>query len=190
MSLSRQRSSCGVVSLSRHNRQCLFLTSYPTCLHLIYLFACSSASHLLVVCSASVLFLPPPQKNSKCVPHWCFTNTFFHSTTLILNPILPNPLLPNPLLPNPCCAPYTLPLGHPPCYTPNPFHPLPYYYPYPQRSPTHHLVPWKIAINRSARAVFAEWDRFGFLFGDTVWAVLNTPPRWAVAGQTRFSGPS
>jgi hypothetical protein len=40
------------------------------------------------------------------------------------------------------------------------------------------LVPWKIAINRSARAVFAEWDRFGFLFSvcdDTVWAVLDTP---------------
>jgi hypothetical protein len=54
------------------------------------------------------------------------------------------------------------------------------------------LVPWKIALNRSARAVFAEWDQYGFLFGvcdDVVWAVLNTP--WgAVAGQTRFSGPS
>ncbi len=38
---------------------------------------------------------------------------------------------------------------------------------------------WKIALNRSARAVFAEWDQFGFLFGvcdDAVWAVLNTPP--------------
>ncbi len=45
--------------------------------------------------------------------------------------------------------------------------------------PRINLVPRKIAINRSARAVFAEWDRFGFLFGvcdDTVWAVLNTPP--------------
>jgi hypothetical protein len=26
-------------------------------------------------------------------------------------------------------------------------------------------MPWKIAINRSARAVFAEWDKYGFLFG-------------------------
>ncbi len=40
-------------------------------------------------------------------------------------------------------------------------------------------LPWKVAINRAARAVFAEWDDFGFLFGvcdDAVWAVLNTPP--------------
>jgi hypothetical protein len=45
--------------------------------------------------------------------------------------------------------------------------------------PRTNLVPWKIALNRSARAVFAEWDRFGFLFGvcdDAVWAVLNTHP--------------
>ena len=45
--------------------------------------------------------------------------------------------------------------------------------------PRTNLVPWKVAINRAARAVFAEWDDFGFLFGvcdDAVWAVLNTPP--------------
>ena len=44
--------------------------------------------------------------------------------------------------------------------------------------PRTNLVPWKVAINRAARAVFAEWDDFGFLFGvcdDAVWAVLNTP---------------
>ncbi len=61
-----------------------------------------------------------------------------------------------------------------------PFSPL-----YPIITPTLHdhsrinLVPCKIALNRSARAVFAEWDQFGFLFGvcnDQVWAVLNTPP--------------
>ena len=43
--------------------------------------------------------------------------------------------------------------------------------------PRTNLVPWKVAINRVARAVFAEWDDFGFLFGvcdDAVWAVLNT----------------
>jgi hypothetical protein len=31
--------------------------------------------------------------------------------------------------------------------------------------PRTNLVPWKVAINRAARAVFAEWDDFGFLFG-------------------------
>jgi hypothetical protein len=77
---------------------------------------------------------------------------------------------------------------------PKPFNPL-----YPIITPTLHdhprtnFVPWKIALNRSARAVFAEWDQFGFLFGvcdDAVWAILNTPPRGDVAGYTRFSGPS
>ena len=114
--------------------------------------------------------------NNKCVLHVCLTNTFFHSTTLLLNPILPNPLLPNP-----CCLPYTLPLGstpvtHPPCHTPNPLSPL-----LPLPSTIIHalnLVPWKIAINRAARGVFAEWDAYGFLFGvcdDAVWAILNIP---------------
>ena len=45
-------------------------------------------------------------------------------------------------------------------------------------NPRTNLVLWKIAINRAARGVFAEWDAFGFLFGvcdDAVWAVLNTP---------------
>ena len=50
------------------------------------------------------------------------------------------------------------------------------------------MVPWKVAINRAARAVFAEWDDFGFLFGvcdDAVWAVLpQHSPRGGVAGQT------
>jgi hypothetical protein len=44
--------------------------------------------------------------------------------------------------------------------------------------PRTNLVPWKIAINRAARGVFAEWDAYGFLFGvcdDPVWAILNTP---------------
>jgi hypothetical protein len=44
--------------------------------------------------------------------------------------------------------------------------------------PRTNLVPWKVAINRAARDVFAEWDAYGFLFsvcGDQVWALLNTP---------------
>jgi hypothetical protein len=83
-----------------------------------------SASHFLVVCSPSVLFLPPPPQTTQCVPHCCSINTSSHSTTLLLNPILPNPLLLNS-----CCAPYTLPLGHtpvthPPCHIPSPVHPF------------------------------------------------------------------
>jgi hypothetical protein len=55
------------------------------------------------------------------------------------------------------------------------------------------LVPWKIAINRSARAVFAEWNRFGFLFGvcdDTVWAVLNIPPGGQLRDRPDFLVPA
>jgi hypothetical protein len=59
-------------------------------------------------------------------------------------------------------------------------------------NPRTNLVPWKIAINRAARGVFAEWDAFGFLFGvcdDAVWAVLNNHPWGLVAGQTRIPDP-
>ena len=45
--------------------------------------------------------------------------------------------------------------------------------------PRANLVPWKLAINRTARGVFAEWDAYGFLFAvcdDALWALLNTPP--------------
>jgi hypothetical protein len=66
-------------------------------------------------------------------------------------------------------------------------------------SPTLHdrpwtnLVPWKVAINRAARAVFAEWDDFGFLFGvcnDAVWGVLNTPPEGALLARPDFPAPA
>jgi hypothetical protein len=55
------------------------------------------------------------------------------------------------------------------------------------------LVPWKIAINRSTRAVFAEWGRFGFLFGvcdDKVWAVLNTPLGGLLRARLNFPVPA
>ncbi len=166
------------MSLKRHNQQCLFVLhlTLPSALNLP--FACSSTSHFLIVCNPPVCgsILPP---NNKCVPHCCFTNTSFHSTTLLLNPILPNPLLPNP-----CCAPYTLLLGstpvtYPPCRSPNPVHPLSLLLPLP-------LPYFGADRGRSSSTgprVFAEWDRFGFLFGvcnDTVWAVLNIPPRGGV----------
>ncbi len=69
----------------------------------------------------------------------------------------------------------------------------------PVISPTLHdrprtnLVPWKAAINRATRAVFAEWDDFGFLFGvcdDAVWAVLNTPPGGVLRDRPEFPAPA
>ncbi len=55
------------------------------------------------------------------------------------------------------------------------------------------LVPWKVAINRAARAVFAEWDDFGFLFGvcdDAVWVVLNTPAGGVLRARPEFPAPA
>jgi hypothetical protein len=54
-------------------------------------------------------------------------------------------------------------------------------------------VPWRVAINRAACAVFAEWDDFGFLFGvcdDAVWAVLNTPPGGVLRDRPEFPAPA
>jgi hypothetical protein len=59
--------------------------------------------------------------------------------------------------------------------------------------PRTNLVLWKVAINRAARAVFAEWDDFGFLFGvcgDAVWAVLNTPPGGVLRDRPEFPVPA
>ncbi len=59
--------------------------------------------------------------------------------------------------------------------------------------PRTNLVPWKVAINRPARAVFAEWDDFGFLLGvcdDAVWAVLNTPAGGVLRDRPEFPAPA
>ena len=59
--------------------------------------------------------------------------------------------------------------------------------------PRTNLVSWKVAINRAARAVFAEWDDFGFLFGvcdDAVWAVLNTPAGGVLRDRPEFPAPA
>ncbi len=140
-----------------------------------------------------MLFLSLPPNNHKCVPHRCFTNTSSHLTTLPLNPILPNPLLPNPY-----CAPYTQPLGstpvtHPPCHYPNlliPFIPLS-----PSPSTIIHAPIWCRGRSPSTgpRAVFAEWDQFGFLFSvcdDAVWAILNTPPGGVLRARPDFPAPA
>ncbi len=53
-----------------------------------------------------------------------------------------------------------------PCYPPTMSHSKPLT---PVITPTLHdhprtnLVPWKVAINRAARSVFAEWEAYGFL---------------------------
>jgi hypothetical protein len=55
------------------------------------------------------------------------------------------------------------------------------------------LVPWKVAINRAARGVFAEWEPFGFLFGvcdDALWALLNTPPGRQLRARPDFPEPA
>ncbi len=54
-------------------------------------------------------------------------------------------------------------------------------------------MPWKVAINRAVRAVFAEWDDFGFLFGvceDAVWAVRNTPLGGVLRDRPEFPAPA
>ncbi len=54
-------------------------------------------------------------------------------------------------------------------------------------------MPWKVATNRAARAVFTEWDDFGFLFGvcdDAVWAVLNTPAGGGFRARPVFLAPA
>jgi hypothetical protein len=59
--------------------------------------------------------------------------------------------------------------------------------------PRTNLVPWKIAINRAARGVFAEWDAYGFVFGvcdDAVWAILNTPPGQQLRARPDFPIPA
>ena len=59
--------------------------------------------------------------------------------------------------------------------------------------PRANLVPWKLAINRAARGVFAEWDAYGFLFAvcdDALWALLNTPPGGPLRARPDFPEPA
>lgn len=54
-------------------------------------------------------------------------------------------------------------------------------------------MPQKVAINRAARAVFAGWSDYGFLFGvchDAVWAILNTPAGGVLRDRPEFSAPA
>jgi hypothetical protein len=119
----------------------------------------------------------------------------FYQHLFSLNHPLTQPHFTQPLVTQPVlCAVHPTPRQHP-CYSPTmslskPFSPLtPIITPTLHDHPRTNLVPWKIAINRAARGVFAEWDAFGFLFSvcdDAVWTVLNTPPRATVEGAPRF----
>ncbi len=59
--------------------------------------------------------------------------------------------------------------------------------------PRTNFVQWKVAINRAARSVFAEWDAYGFLFSvcdDQVWALLNTPAGQQLRARPDFPIPA
>ncbi len=159
--------------------------SSPNRLPFSYLFACTSASHFLVVCSSSVLFLSPPINNNMCTPQVFYQHLFAlhhpHTQPHYTHPVA-CALHPTPKPHHPHTQP-TMTLSKPLALVISPtLH----------DRPRTNLVPWKVAINRAVRAVFAEWDDFGFLFGvcdDALWAVLNTPAG-GVAGQTRVPCPS
>jgi hypothetical protein len=113
---------------------------------------------------------PPPPQQQNGYPIVVLSTPFLTPHHPVTQPVL--------------CAVHPTSRQHP-CYPPTmshskPFSPLtPIITPTLHHHPRTNLAPWKIAINRSARAAFAEWDHFGFLFGvcdDTVWAVLNTHP--------------
>ncbi len=110
-----------------------FFASYP--LVCLPLFGCLQSS--------CVWSYPPP--NNTCVLHCCFTNTSFHSTTLLLNHFTQPPVT-QPVL----CSLHPTPRHHP-CYSPTMSHsksfsPLtPIIAPTPHDHPRTNLVPWKIA---------------------------------------------
>jgi hypothetical protein len=58
--------------------------------------------------------------------------------------------------------------------------------------PRANLVPWKLAINRAARGVFAEWDAFGFPFAvcDDALGSPQHPPWGVDEGETRLPKPA
>ncbi len=195
---------CVVVSLRRHNRQCIFsrltLPSLCTSSTFRVLVCLPLFGRLLAICVVSP---PPPPNNKMCTPllfyqhlfslHHPFTPPHFTQPP-VTQPHLTQPLVTQVVL----CAVHPTPRQHP-CYPPTMSHSKPFSPLTPIITPTLHdhprtnLVPWKIAINRSVRAVFAEWDRFGFLFGvcdDTVWAVLNTPPGGQLQARPKFPAPA
>ena len=111
-----------------------------------------------------------------CTPHLFYQHLFsLNHPTPFTQPPVTQPML---------CAVHPTSRQHP-CYPPTMSHSKPSSPLTPIITPTLHdhsrtnLVSWKIAINRAARGVFAEWDAFGFLFRlweDAVWAVLTPPP--------------
>jgi hypothetical protein len=94
----------------------------------------------------------------------------FYQHLFSLNHPLTQPHFTQPPVTQPVLfAVHPTPRQHP-CYPPTmshfkPFSPLtPIITPTLHDHPRTNLVLWKIAINRAARGLFAEWDAFGFLF--------------------------
>ncbi len=128
-----------------------------------------------------------------CTPQ-VFYQHLFSLNHPLTQPHFTQPLVTQPML----CAVHPTPRPHP-SYPPTMLQPKPFSPLYPIITPTlhdhprTHLVPWKFALNRSARAVFAEWDRFGFLLGvcdNAVWAVLNTSPGGQLRAKPDFPAPA
>ncbi len=137
-----------------------------------------------------MLFFPPHEHN-MCTP-LLFCKHLFSLHNPITQPHVTQPPVTQPVL---CSIHPTH--RHDPLSPLNMSHLKPFSPLTPIITPTLHdssrtnLVPWKIAINRAARDVFAEWDAFGFLFGvcdDVVWAIFNTS-LGSVVGQTRVPDP-
>jgi hypothetical protein len=114
----------------------------------------------------------PPINNNMCTPQVFYQHLFaiHHPHT---QPHYTQPHYTHTV----ACALHPTPtlILNPPCHSPNP---SPFSSPPP--SMTVHGPTWCRGRLRSTglRAVFAEWDDFGFLFGvcdDALWALLNTP---------------
>ncbi len=183
---------CLVVDIKESTTHAAFLVVFPSRLTLPSIFRAPSTTHFLIVCTLSECCFFPPNQNNMCTPLLFYQHLFS-----LHNPITQPHVTPRPVTQSVLCSIHPT-HRHDPSSPFNmshlkPFSPLtPIITPTLHDHPRTNLVPWKIAINRAARGVFAEWDAFGFLFGvcdDAVWAVLNTPPEGPVAGQTRFPDP-
>ncbi len=141
-----------------------FLTSYPpVCTSSTFSRARLPPSFWL---SARHLCCPPPPNNKMCTPLLFYQHLFS-----LHHPVTQPHFTQTPVTQPVLCAVHPTPRQHP-CYPPTMSHSKPFSPPLTpiithtlHDHPRTNMVPWKIAINRSTRAVFAEWDRFGFLFG-------------------------
>jgi hypothetical protein len=142
----------------------LSFPSYPT----IYLFACSSASHFLVVCSPSECCFSPKTINvySIVVLSTPFYSTPFYSTPVtqphFTQPPVTQPHFTQSHVTQPVLCELHPSTRHHPCYPPTmshskPLSPLtPFITPTLHDHPRTNLVPWKIAagsLNRMSSTI-------------------------------------